>query len=253
MIKGYQLTGSKECLEWFGKLHEYTWAHFKDTEHLEWFGYLNRRGEVLLPLKGGKWKGCFHVRAGCSSAGRFSNNANRTKIRNDEKIFTDNSVVVVVRLRMGRGQRHGQGARPLRRPGRGRRLGLRRRRVRRDTDKRGNYRLQAGADNRSSSFAYLRATTLRWKRAWCAIFTRCRPTANPAILRCSAVRATIRVTGSSPLPIRRYGRRRSLRNSRRRPTTSLLRSAVTAACLSTASAAATSCRTTIRFTAGTTK
>ena len=64
MIKGYQLTGSKECLEWFGKLHEYTWAHFKDTEHPEWFGYLNRRGEVLLPLKGGKWKGCFHVPRG---------------------------------------------------------------------------------------------------------------------------------------------------------------------------------------------
>ena len=64
MIKGYQLTGSKECLEWFGKLHEYTWAHFKDAEHPEWFGYLNRRGEVLLPLKGGKWKGCFHVPRG---------------------------------------------------------------------------------------------------------------------------------------------------------------------------------------------
>ena len=30
----------------------------------EWFGYLNRRGEVLLPLKGGKWKGCFHIPRG---------------------------------------------------------------------------------------------------------------------------------------------------------------------------------------------
>ena len=27
----------------------------------EWFGYLTRRGERLLDLKGGKWKGCFHV------------------------------------------------------------------------------------------------------------------------------------------------------------------------------------------------
>lgn len=64
MIKGYRLTGSKECLEWFGRLHDYTWSHFKDSEHPEWFGYLNRRGEVLLPLKGGKWKGCFHVPRG---------------------------------------------------------------------------------------------------------------------------------------------------------------------------------------------
>ena len=36
----------------------------KDQEYPEWFGYLNRRGEVLLPLKGGKWKGCFHVPRG---------------------------------------------------------------------------------------------------------------------------------------------------------------------------------------------
>jgi len=35
-----------------------------DPEYDEWFGYLNRQGEVLLPLKGGKWKGCFHVPRG---------------------------------------------------------------------------------------------------------------------------------------------------------------------------------------------
>ncbi len=66
MLKGYQLTGSEKSLEWFKKVHDYTWAHFKDKEHPEWFGYLNRRGEVLLPLKGGKWKGCFHVPRGLS-------------------------------------------------------------------------------------------------------------------------------------------------------------------------------------------
>lgn len=64
LLKGYQLTGSKECLSWFNKVHEYTWAHFKDEMYPEWFGYLNRQGEVLLPLKGGKWKGCFHVPRG---------------------------------------------------------------------------------------------------------------------------------------------------------------------------------------------
>ncbi|MGQ7869345.1 AGE family epimerase/isomerase [Sunxiuqinia sp. sy24] len=64
MLKGYQLTGSAKSLEWFQKVHNYTWSHFKDEEHAEWFGYLNRQGEVLLPLKGGKWKGCFHVPRG---------------------------------------------------------------------------------------------------------------------------------------------------------------------------------------------
>ncbi len=64
LLKGYNLTGSKECLDWFKKLHDYTWKHFKDTEHPEWWGYLNREGNVLLDLKGGKWKGCFHVPRG---------------------------------------------------------------------------------------------------------------------------------------------------------------------------------------------
>ncbi len=64
MIKAYRLTGDKRCLEWFERVHDYTWSHFKDQQFPEWFGYLNRRGEVLLPLKGGKWKGCFHVPRG---------------------------------------------------------------------------------------------------------------------------------------------------------------------------------------------
>ncbi len=64
LLKGYKLTKRPECLEWFEKVHDYAWSHFKDTEAPEWFGYLNRRGEVLLPLKGGKWKGCFHIPRG---------------------------------------------------------------------------------------------------------------------------------------------------------------------------------------------
>jgi N-acylglucosamine 2-epimerase len=64
MIKGYQLTGNQKCLEWFERIHDYTWSHFADAEYPEWFGYLNRQGEVLLTLKGGKWKGCFHVPRG---------------------------------------------------------------------------------------------------------------------------------------------------------------------------------------------
>ncbi|MCD7721472.1 MAG: AGE family epimerase/isomerase [Prevotellaceae bacterium] len=64
MIKGYELTGNTECREWFERVHEYVWQHFVDPLYPEWFGYLNRRGEVLLTLKGGKWKGCFHVPRG---------------------------------------------------------------------------------------------------------------------------------------------------------------------------------------------
>lgn len=61
LAKAYRATRRNECLQWFERVHGYTWSHFPDLEYGEWFGYLNRRGEILLPLKGGKWKGCFHV------------------------------------------------------------------------------------------------------------------------------------------------------------------------------------------------
>lgn len=58
---GYALTGREACWQWYQRVHDYAWPRFSDPEFGEWFGYLNRRGEVLLDLKGGKWKGCFHV------------------------------------------------------------------------------------------------------------------------------------------------------------------------------------------------
>ena len=61
LAMGYDLTQREECWQWYQKVHDYTWENFPDPEYGEWFRYLNRRGEVLLNLKGGKWKGCFHV------------------------------------------------------------------------------------------------------------------------------------------------------------------------------------------------
>lgn len=59
--KGYALTGRQDCADAFEKIRAYTWERFPDPQYGEWFGYLNRRGEVLIDAKGGKWKGCFHV------------------------------------------------------------------------------------------------------------------------------------------------------------------------------------------------
>lgn len=64
LAKGYLHTGDERCAHWFQRLHDYTWQHFPDPEYGEWFGYLNREGKPLLSLKGGKWKGCFHVPRG---------------------------------------------------------------------------------------------------------------------------------------------------------------------------------------------
>ena len=61
VLLAYKHTRRAEFARWFERLHDYAWGHFHDGEHGEWFGYLNRAGDVLLDLKGGKWKGCFHV------------------------------------------------------------------------------------------------------------------------------------------------------------------------------------------------
>lgn len=61
LTKAYQHTKDERIKKWYNKVHKYSWDHFSDPKHGEWFGYLNRQGEVLLNLKGGKWKGCFHV------------------------------------------------------------------------------------------------------------------------------------------------------------------------------------------------
>ncbi|WP_343487855.1 AGE family epimerase/isomerase [Allomuricauda sp. d1] len=65
LAKTYTCTQNDKAKKWFEKVHDYTWNHFRDKENGgEWYGYLNRKGEVHLNLKGGKWKGCFHVPRG---------------------------------------------------------------------------------------------------------------------------------------------------------------------------------------------
>ncbi len=61
LAKAYEHSGSEIVWTWYQKVHDYAWSHFPDPENGEWYGYLNRQGEPLLTLKGGKWKGCFHV------------------------------------------------------------------------------------------------------------------------------------------------------------------------------------------------
>ena len=61
LSKSYRLTQNPEVAKWYHKVHQYSWSHFPDPDNGEWFGYLNRQGQPLLDLKGGKWKGSFHV------------------------------------------------------------------------------------------------------------------------------------------------------------------------------------------------
>ena len=60
-LTGYAITGDQNLLEWFMRIDEWTWKHFPDPIHGEWYGYLNRQGTPTHYLKGGKWKTFFHL------------------------------------------------------------------------------------------------------------------------------------------------------------------------------------------------
>ncbi len=60
-LLAYQLTGSSKYKEWHTKIHDWTYQHFPDSEHGEWFGYLRRDGAVSSQAKGNLWKGPFHI------------------------------------------------------------------------------------------------------------------------------------------------------------------------------------------------
>jgi N-acylglucosamine 2-epimerase len=55
------LTGDVKYTRMHQAVHEWTFGHFPDREHGEWFGYLHRDGSVSSELKGNLWKGAFHI------------------------------------------------------------------------------------------------------------------------------------------------------------------------------------------------
>lgn len=61
LLLAFHLTGESHYADWFERVHDWSFRHFADPEHGEWYGYLHRDGTVSTPLKGGMWKGCFHL------------------------------------------------------------------------------------------------------------------------------------------------------------------------------------------------
>jgi len=56
-----ELTGDEKYAEMHKLVHDWTFEHFPDSEHGEWYGYLHRDGRISVPLKGNIWKGPFHI------------------------------------------------------------------------------------------------------------------------------------------------------------------------------------------------
>jgi N-acylglucosamine 2-epimerase len=60
-LLAWALSGKGKWERWFDILHDYTWKHFPDPVHGEWFGYLHRDGSIANDVKGNHYKGAFHV------------------------------------------------------------------------------------------------------------------------------------------------------------------------------------------------
>jgi N-acylglucosamine 2-epimerase len=59
-LMAYRLTGQEKYLLWHQQLKAWSFSHFGDPVHGEWYGYLQRDGSVSSSLKGSLWKSFFH-------------------------------------------------------------------------------------------------------------------------------------------------------------------------------------------------
>lgn len=60
-LLAHECTGEARFAERHRLVHEWSFAHFPDREHGEWYGYLHRDGSVSQRAKGNLYKGPFHL------------------------------------------------------------------------------------------------------------------------------------------------------------------------------------------------
>jgi N-acylglucosamine 2-epimerase len=60
-LLAFQLTGDAKYARWHRLVHDWSFKHFADPEHGEWYGYLHRDGRVSSRAKGTMYKGPFHL------------------------------------------------------------------------------------------------------------------------------------------------------------------------------------------------
>jgi N-acylglucosamine 2-epimerase len=60
-LLAWRLTGEPRYAAMHAQVHDWSFAHFPDPEHGEWFGWLHRDGSVSQRAKGNMFKGPFHL------------------------------------------------------------------------------------------------------------------------------------------------------------------------------------------------
>jgi N-acylglucosamine 2-epimerase len=60
-LLAHLMTGNEKYAQWHRMVHDYSYQHFHDKKHGEWFGYLHRDGSIAQTAKGNLFKGPFHL------------------------------------------------------------------------------------------------------------------------------------------------------------------------------------------------
>ena len=60
-LLAWKLTGELRYAAMHAQVHDWSFAHFPDRDHGEWYGYLHRDGTVSQRSKGNMFKGPFHL------------------------------------------------------------------------------------------------------------------------------------------------------------------------------------------------
>ncbi len=60
-LLAWKLTGKKKYADMHKLVHDWSFKHFPDPVHGEWYGYLHRDGSVSQQAKGNLYKGPFHL------------------------------------------------------------------------------------------------------------------------------------------------------------------------------------------------
>ena len=61
LLLAHHLTGDEKWVDWYQRVHEWSYGHFPDKENGEWYGYLRRDGTISSTVKSNHWKGPFHL------------------------------------------------------------------------------------------------------------------------------------------------------------------------------------------------
>lgn len=60
-LLAFHITGELRYAAWHDLVREWSYHHFPDAGHGEWYGYLHRDGRLSTPVKGTMYKGFFHL------------------------------------------------------------------------------------------------------------------------------------------------------------------------------------------------